>query len=83
MVAIETKYIGPPNYKGSRYKAYTCNGQSVTISANHALSYYENHVAVAKHLAKKLGWKGTWQGGGNKAGYAFVQILEYDQFTID
>ena len=35
--AIQVKYLGPTNYRGSRYKAIAAAG-SVTVGADNALS---------------------------------------------
>jgi hypothetical protein len=55
MQAIETKYFGPTNVKGSRIKA-ECAAGSVTIGYDHAINLEENHIAAARHLIAKLGW---------------------------
>lgn len=69
--AIQTKYIGPTNTKGSRIKA-TAFGGSVTVSYDDALSQEKNHQAAAIALAEKLGWSGAIHGGGTLTGYVFV-----------
>jgi len=74
MVAIEVKYIGPTNYRGSRYKAYTCNGQKLTLPNNDALDPEDNAEAVAHALKDKMGWKGELRGGGTVKGWAFVFV---------
>ena len=65
--AIVTKFFGPTNHHGSRVKA-TCQVGSVTIAWDHALDSEANHKAAARELARKLGWSGTWYGGGNPDG---------------
>lgn len=72
--AITTQYFGPTNYKGSRIKATDLDGNSVTVSYNHALNGDQNHVAAAKALATKMGWNGRYFGGALKRGYAFVNV---------
>lgn len=72
MIAIMTKYIGPTNYRGSRIKAYTCNGHTLTISYDYGLSDEERHKQAAEQLRDKQNWKGELIGGGTKDGYAFV-----------
>ena len=71
--AIQTRYFGPGNVRGSRIKAFAEAG-SVTVSYDYALNASENHLAAAKALASKLQWDGTWVGGAlpNSSGYAFV-----------
>ena len=55
MQAIEVKYLGPTNSKGSRFKA-TAPGGSVTISRDYALDTNMNELAAATALFDKLGW---------------------------
>jgi len=76
--AIETKYIGPTNFKGSRIKA-SCAAGSITVNYLSELDVEENHFNAAFTLIKKLGWhekspKNKWRGGGVKKGYVFVDI---------
>lgn len=61
--AIVTKYLGPTDFRGSRVKA-SCQAGSMTVSWDDALGTDENHTTAAKALASKLGWHGTWHGGG-------------------
>lgn len=76
--AIQTKYLGLTDMRGSRCKAWAQAG-SITINWNHALNSEQNHIAAAQALARKLGWTGAWSGGGlPDAGYAFVQASEAD-----
>jgi hypothetical protein len=51
--AIETKYLGPTNTKGSRVKAKSPAG-SVTISWDYGLNTRDNHRAAAEALAAKF-----------------------------
>lgn len=79
--AIQTKYLGPTDFKGARVKAYA-DANSITLSWDHALNPADNHIAAAKALACKLEWKGVWSGGGKaEGGYAFVQASS-DDFVI-
>lgn len=55
MQAIQTKYMGPTNTRGSRIKATAAAG-SITVGYDHALDVEGNHVAAAKALCAKLGW---------------------------
>jgi hypothetical protein len=70
--AIQTKFLGPTDCRGSRVKATTESGVSITIDWDHSKNVEENHTAAAFALAAKLGWTGEWVGGAIKAGYAFV-----------
>ena len=54
MTAIATKYIGPSDTKGSRYKATDGNGNSVTLAMNYALNSEQNHRRVAEALRDKM-----------------------------
>ena len=53
MQAIQTKYIGPTNTRGSRVKA-TCWLTSITVSWDHSASVEENHTAAIEALVCKL-----------------------------
>ena len=72
--AIQTKWLGPTNTRGSRVRAW-CNARSLTIGWDHSLNIEGNHQAAAMAVAKLLGWDGEWFGGAlpNEQGYAFVQ----------
>lgn len=52
-VAIETRFHGPTNYRGSRYSAVCCNcpnGGRVYVSYDHALDSHNNaQLAAVKH----------------------------------
>lgn len=72
MIAIETRYIGPTNYRGSRYVATTANGHRLCRSADDALNSNENHARLARELADSMQWKGALIGGGTKTGMAWV-----------
>lgn len=72
MIAIETKFVGPTDFKGARIIATTCNGQRLVEPYNYGLSGSAPHRVVAERLATKMGWKGTLIGGGTKTGYVFV-----------
>lgn len=53
MQAIETKFIGPTNFKGSRVTA-KCQRGSTIIDWDHSLSTEGNHEAAAKALIEKF-----------------------------
>ncbi len=74
--AIETKYIGPTNTKGSRVKA-TCCARSKTFGWQSELNSEENHQAAALKLQVILDWAehNSIIGGQLKDGrYVWVQI---------
>ncbi len=58
MKAIYTKHIGPTNTKGSRIKAYTLDGLTVTIPYPYDLSRVAAHYKAVKALVlkHKLDW---------------------------
>ena len=70
--AIETRFIGPTNTKGSRYKATDCDGNSVTLPTDYALDSEQNHRKVAEALRDKMNWQGRLLAGATRTGYAFV-----------
>jgi hypothetical protein len=72
MKAIQTKYIGPTNFRGSRIKASDGDKNSITISYPHELSGEDVHRKAAEALRDKMGWTGNLVGGGLKNGYVFV-----------
>lgn len=85
MQAISTKFLGPTNTRGSRYKA-TCEAGIFVTEADHTLGSEENHVRVARKLIDKLGWfrdaaggpdTRDWFGGSTPDGYVFVCGANY------
>lgn len=74
--AIQVKYLGPTNYRGSRYKATAAAG-SVTVSAKDALSTVGNVIAAAQALCAKFGWaKGMVCGQLADGSYVCVQLYK-------
>lgn len=74
MQAIQTRYHGPTNSRGSRISAKADAGR-ISIPYPYALSGVAGHKAAAVALCKKLGWDGaeTLVGGQLPNGdYAFV-----------
>lgn len=82
MKAITTKFIGPSNVRGSRYKATAEGGHSVTLSADHALNSEENHDRVAKALRDKMGWKGELVRGGLPDGKGNCYVFLHDYTRV-
>jgi hypothetical protein len=80
--AIITKFHGPTNVKGSRYSA-RANAGRIILNSDHSVDYQRNHILAAQALAKKLGWKGVWSGGGlpNGGGFVFV-TADSDDFIV-
>jgi hypothetical protein len=52
--AIATRFIGPTNFKGSRVKAFTPSGESVTLGWDSAISPEENHRRAAAACFRKF-----------------------------
>ena len=71
-IAIETRYLGPTNTRGSRYKAFTESRRAITIYASDNLSAQENHRKAAVALCAKMGWDGELVEGGSSRGYVYV-----------
>ena len=74
--AIETKYLGPTDTRGSRIKAIAAAG-SITVEYDYEYSPEINHETAALKLAKKFGWdEDRWVGGGTAkgTGYVFVRL---------
>ena len=72
MKAIQTRYYGPTNARGSRVTAWTEGGNRVTIPYPHELSGEAVYRAAADALCKKMGWPADLVGGGLPNGdYAF------------
>ena len=62
MQAIQTRYLGPTNSRGSRIKA-TCAAGSITIPYPYELSGQACHRKAAEALVTKLGWNDSHYGG--------------------
>jgi hypothetical protein len=74
MVAIQTKYIGPTNSRGSRIKAWTDTGFSTTISYDYGLEDEARHFKAVKAMVESNGldWDlKNMRCGGTKNGYVF------------
>ena len=75
MKAIQTKYFGPTDFKGSRIKAFDLDGNSIIVSYPHELSGSDVHFkAVKAFISKFPGWGPAekWKEGAVKDGYAWV-----------
>jgi len=55
MQAIVVKFLGPTNYRGSRYKASAQAG-SIIVESDDRLNPEENARLACLALRKKLGW---------------------------
>lgn len=74
--AIETRYAGPTDHRGSRVIA-RCQAGRVIVSWDDALDVAANHARAAERLVAKLGWEwsnGAWHGGASADGRGFVFV---------
>ncbi len=77
MKAIQTRYLGPTNTRGSRIVAWVEGGHRVIIPYPHELSGEEVHKAAALALCQMLGWTHELVGGGLPNGdYAFCLVAK-------
>lgn len=75
MMAIQTKFLGPTNFRGARVKAFTeYKGHAVTVSYDYGLGVEGEHDRAFLALASKREWFGIWVRGGSpdKAGYTYT-----------
>lgn len=75
MKAIETKYLGPTDFRGARIKADDGDGNTITIPYPYEGAYGDDkHRRAAVALCEKMQWTGadTLVGGATKRGYVFV-----------
>lgn len=81
---IQTKLLGPTNYRGSRVKATLMSGnqgpldpkrRSVTLNWDHTKNSDHNHLAAAQELLARQGWENVRMvQGWTERGYAFVVL---------
>ena len=55
--AIQVRYLGPTNIKGTRWKAWAEGGHSVTLSRDYELDGAQDARRVAEALREKMAWK--------------------------
>lgn len=72
MQTIETTYLRPTNYRGSRVVARSASGKAVVLAWDDRINSEDNHTAAAKALCKKLDWHGDVCGGHTKRGMVWV-----------
>ncbi len=70
--AIETRYVGPTNHRGSRIIATTAGGHRLIHHWDYSLGIEGNHYAAAKALQAKLDWEPIVAGGSTKAGFVWL-----------
>lgn len=72
--SIRVRYLGPTNYRGSRWRVWRGDGtyaqdpDAMELGYNHALSSSENALAMVRAYLKKKedhsGWEGRWTMAG-------------------
>jgi len=70
-IQVTVKYLGPTNYRGSRYKAtiagYIGSGRkskfSATVAYNYDLSNYDNQLLAVDAVVKKFIEEIAWYDG--------------------
>lgn len=78
MVAIHTKFIGPTNTRGNRYKAYTTKDRKTkTVSAAQNLDNEQNRNVAAIAYCKMMGWSGTLVHGGTDTRFVYVFLPRF------
>lgn len=76
MQAITTKKLGPTDTKGSRIKAATASGISITMPWDYEVDELGNsRQAMRELIRRKLndGWHGNWLAAATRDGYVFVR----------
>lgn len=64
MIAIQTRYHGATNTRGSRISATDGRGNRVSIPFPYDSTGLDVHAAAAEALCDKMGWRGELVGGG-------------------
>ena len=74
MIAIETKFLGPTTYRGSRIKAYAANGQQSTVNWDYSINGDQNHERAANALLVELGLADSYAlvGGHTSKGMTWI-----------
>lgn len=67
-----TKYVPASDTRGSRIKATTGQGHSVSVPYRYEGDAYDAHKHAAESLMRKLGWTGRIIGGGYGSAYFWV-----------
>jgi hypothetical protein len=82
--AIQTKFLGPTNSRGSRVKAFASAG-SLVMGWDHRLNPEQNHRAAAEIFANRMNWIGSYAAGTLPNGdMVFVLVEEgtYAAFRV-
>jgi len=75
MKAIQVRYFGPTNNRGSRFKAFVAGGASVTIPYHYGASTDDNARMAADALMNKLCWGFDISGAGSLPNGDYVFTL--------
>ncbi len=76
MQTITTKLLLPTGHTGTRIKATSSSGISMTRAYEYGMSAEENHEEVAMALAERLEWDYDFAVGDTPTGYVFVPVAE-------
>ena len=84
MLSITTKFMSATNFKGSRIKATSTGGKTVTVSYDHSLPNDGAHDCAAEALACKLGWNPcTLHRGVTATGNVYVLDDDESLLIVD
>ncbi len=72
MKAIETRFLGPTNTRGSRIVASDSDSNRIEIGYSHELNSEGCHRQAAEALCQKMGWAGSLVGGSTKRGMCWI-----------
>ena len=82
MQTITTKYLSATNTTGTRIKATSSSGISMTRAYEYAMSGEENHEEVAMALAERLEWDYDFAVGDTPTGFVFVPVDHSRLLTV-
>lgn len=82
MQTITTKCLSATDTTGTRIKATSSSGISMTRSYEHGMSTEENHEEVAMALAERLEWDYDFAVGDTPTGYVFVPVDHSRLITV-
>jgi len=72
--AIETRYLGPTNYRGARIVA-TCYQERIVVPYPHERGQgADAHSVAAYALLERMGLSGPLAAASTSAGYVFVRV---------
>lgn len=77
MKAIQTKYHGPSNVRGSRIIADDHDGNRVIVPYDYSKSGHHVHFVAVQALCRKMGWNGHVVCGGLSGGVYVWVFLDH------